>query len=563
MTNRTDYPSRNWIWFSAFLWLVLMVVALFWRPLLPVDETRYAAVAWEMWLRGDWLVPYLNGEPYHHKPPLLFWLMKFGWALFGVNDITPRLVAPFFGLANLFLTAAIARRLWPDRPDIAVWAPLVLIGSLFWTLFTTLTMFDMMVGFFALLGLYGVLEAWKTGRRAGWWWFGIAVGFGILAKGPAILLHVVPVAILAPLWTVAGRPHGWARWYGGIGFGFLVGVVIALCWAVPAGIAGGEEYRNMIFWGQTAGRMVEAFDHARPWYWYAVLMPALLIPWTIWPAFWRNIRGMRRSGTESGIRFTAIWIGFAFVTFSLISGKQLHYLLPEFPAFALVVARALSGLRKAPSSRIDHFPAALMLVLGVAVVIAPFVSQRVPDWVVSLPSGWGFLLAGLAGWLIMKPRQTMTGTIAGLASLTTMLVIVVHLVAEPRLTSDYDVRAVAQELKRQEDAGHPLSYYGKYHGQFNFAGRLTKPIVTTGDMEAANWILHNPEGRFITLHRILPETDLKPEYLGFYRGRYLAIWPAEIVADNPDVVKRAPGDQSPNFPSDWRARNEKRKAGQN
>ena len=51
------------------------------RPLWPVDETRYASVAWEMWLRGDFLVPYVNGEPYSHKPPLLFWLIQLGWGL--------------------------------------------------------------------------------------------------------------------------------------------------------------------------------------------------------------------------------------------------------------------------------------------------------------------------------------------------------------------------------------------------------------------------------------------------------------------------------------------------
>ncbi len=550
MTTMPPAPARQWIWFSVALWAALMIVAVIWRPLLPVDETRYAAVAWEMWLRGDWLVPYLNGEPYHHKPPLLFWLMKLGWALFGVNEITARLVAPLFGLGNLFLTAAIARRLWPDRPDIATWAPIILIGSLFWTLFTTLNMFDMMVGFFALLGLYGVLEAWITGRRMGWVWFGLAVGFGILAKGPAIFLHIMPVTLLAPFWTVAGRPHGWRFWWTGMGLGLLIGVLIALAWAIPAGIAGGEEYREMIFWGQTAGRVVDAFDHARPWYWYTVLMPALLIPWTIWPAFWRNLSVLKLARTEVGLRFCVIWIGFAFVTFSAISGKQLHYLLPEFPAFALLVARALSGLRAAPTGVWSKVPAIVFIILGVGVVIAPFVSPRIPDWIVSLPSVWGFALAAMGGWMIIKPRTCMTGTLATLAAATSLLVIVVHLVASPRLMSDYDVHEVAEEIKRHEDAGHPLSFYGKYHGQFNFAGRLTKPITTTGDAEAADWIRANPEGRIITLHRILPETDLKPDFIGLYRGRYLAIWPAQIVAQNPDVVKRAPSDQTPNFPED-------------
>ena len=58
----------------ALLLAILTVVAIAARPLTPIDETRYVSVAWEMWLRNDWLVLFKNGAPYSHKPPLLFWL---------------------------------------------------------------------------------------------------------------------------------------------------------------------------------------------------------------------------------------------------------------------------------------------------------------------------------------------------------------------------------------------------------------------------------------------------------------------------------------------------------
>ena len=62
VTDRTP-----WVWTG--LWIVVMAAAVLTRPLMPVDETRYLAVAWEMWLGGDYLVPHLNGETYSHKPP--------------------------------------------------------------------------------------------------------------------------------------------------------------------------------------------------------------------------------------------------------------------------------------------------------------------------------------------------------------------------------------------------------------------------------------------------------------------------------------------------------------
>ena len=97
----------------------------------PVDETRYASVAWEMWLRGDFLVPFRNGEPYSHKPPLLFWLMHAGWALFGVNDWWPRLVAPLCALGRCALAAAGLRGCCGRRSENQPW-------WLRWVLFGTL-----------------------------------------------------------------------------------------------------------------------------------------------------------------------------------------------------------------------------------------------------------------------------------------------------------------------------------------------------------------------------------------------------------------------------------------
>ena len=59
---------RDALWLAALLGLLVGVGLL--RPLLPIDETRYASVAWEMWTRGDFLVPYRNGEPY--RPPMAY-----------------------------------------------------------------------------------------------------------------------------------------------------------------------------------------------------------------------------------------------------------------------------------------------------------------------------------------------------------------------------------------------------------------------------------------------------------------------------------------------------------
>ena len=181
-------------------WLTLVVVALNTRPLLPIDETRYLAVAWEMWIRDSYLVPLLNGEPYSHKPPLLFWMIHAGWSLFGVQEWWGRMVAPLFGLASLFVARGLARSLWPDAPERARLVPWLLIGCLAWAVFTTVTMFDMLMVTFTVVAMLGMVQVWRGRGWRGWTIVAAAIGLGALAKGPVIAVYVLPVIVLAPVW---------------------------------------------------------------------------------------------------------------------------------------------------------------------------------------------------------------------------------------------------------------------------------------------------------------------------------------------------------------------------
>jgi 4-amino-4-deoxy-L-arabinose transferase-like glycosyltransferase len=173
-----------------------------------------------MWQNGNLLVPHLNGIPYSHKPPLLFWLILAGWELFGVNEWWPRLLPPLFGLGCLFLTAIFARRLWPDKNDITFTAPYILLGCILWTLFTTLVMYDMLVVFFVLLGLL-CLHRLGSGKGSFLLWIvlGLSLGMGILSKGPVVLLPVAMVAVSAPWWGKNSSIKDHIKFYAGVEIG--------------------------------------------------------------------------------------------------------------------------------------------------------------------------------------------------------------------------------------------------------------------------------------------------------------------------------------------------------
>ncbi len=549
--------DRSLLLGPILLLAVLTVVALAARPLTPIDETRYVGVAWEMWLKNEYLVLFKNGEPYSHKPPLLFWLYNLGWFVTGVNEWWPRLVSPLFSLGGMALTLSIARRLWPEEREAGRNALWILVSGLLWMLFSTSAMFDVMLTFFALLGMRGLLIAadgcvpagppqgdashnperalpannrhslpWGGGRGVGspamrgFAWLALAIGFGVLAKGPVILLHLLPVALLAPWW----RPGmNLKRWYGGVLLAVLAGAAIALAWAIPAALRGGEEYQRMIFWGQTANRMVNSFAHKRPFWWYLPLLPILFFPWLLWPGLWRRLAALRNEGLDGGLRFCLSWLAPVFVFFSLISGKQIHYLVPLVPAFALVAGHALRGAK--PHGLL--LPALLAGAAGLGMVYVglaglpdkPDMWQGFPWW----PGALLVLAALLAGWSGRRENLRMPG----LAMLGAALYAAALFTLSDNLWRRYDVHPLAETLARLQDRGIPVANNGFYHAQFQFAGRLTKPIdELLSPTEIAPWFDKHPDGMVIIYDDPQPG-EATPVSMQPYLGEHAMLLNAE------------------------------------
>ncbi|HEY8160457.1 MAG TPA: glycosyltransferase family 39 protein [Methylobacter sp.] len=530
--------ARLWVF---LLWGLLTAVSFYIRPLFPIDETRYAAVAWEMWLRNDFLVPYLNGETYSHKPPLLFWLMQLSWWLFGVNDWSLRLITPLFSLAILFLSSAVARGLWRDRKRIEALTPVLLLGLFFWMVYSTLTMFDMMLAFFALLGIYSLLKLVDSGLSLKYWTLlGIAIGGGVLSKGPVILLHILPVALLAPWWLKAAR-FRWKHWYLGLVGAILVGAVIALCWAIPAGISGGEAYRHAIFLGQTSGRLVESFAHKLPWWWYLEVLPLLLFPWLLWKPLWIGLRKLTHQ--DPSIRFCLAWALPVFIAFSLISGKRIHYLLPLVPAVALILARAVDEITE--PERWERAHSVVMAVFGLlgAILILLLRLNDTYHWRTELSSiseAWGFLLVISALILgVTKAKGAQESVLYICIASVIALITVCGGFFEVKYER-YDTRPAAQAISALMDENVDIAYFGsKYHGQYQFAGRLKKAITEVSSIETLYyWARHHQTGYIIVTYKdseALPLLFVDHHYP--FKGQNIGLLSCQTLLANP-VLKR-------------------------
>ena len=522
LSTNPEASGRRLLWLSWGVLAVLTAVVLLTRTLTPIDETRYVGAAWEMWLRGDFLVPFKNGEPYSHKPPFFFWMFHAGWALFGVNEWWPRLVSPLFSAGALGLVFPLARRLWPQQPATAGLSALMLLTTLWWMLFSTTTMFDVLLAFWVLVGMHGVLAA-ADGQRRGFAWLGVAIGMGVLTKGPVILLHLLPITLLAPWWS-PGLP--WRRWFGGVLLALLFGAAIALAWAVPAGLSGGEAYRNAIFWGQTANRMVESFAHKRPIWWYLPMLPLLLFPWFVWPGLWRALAGLKRDGLDRGARFCIAWMLPVLIAFSFVSGKQLHYLIPVFPAFALLGAR---GLVERPAPRVG-LPVLLTALLGGVLVLAGtgVFKGRVEE-LAALPLVWPGVLIGVAAlgaWLGVRRGSQPTVALALLSAAALSLTLIS---IQPAIEPLYDIKPMAQAVRKAQQQGTTVANLQGYHAQYQFLGRLEAPLVELGDDPAQQlaWLKVHPEAYAVVyFHDARVLNTMEALHQQVYRGGAVALVPA-------------------------------------
>jgi len=217
-----------------------------------------------------------------------------------------------------------------------------------------------------------------------------------------------------------------------------------------------------------------------------------------------------------------------FIAFCFISGKQPHYLVPLFPAFALLAARVLADR---PEFRVG-LPALLVALLGGALVLAAsghIASLR--DQVQVLPPAWpGALLILLALAVYWAGRRGMA-PVVNLALLGAATMGLVQIAALHSLGPLYDIKPMAQAIKQVQDEGRPVANAAVYHAQYQFLGRLESPLVELRGEKVAVWLAAHPEAYAVIY---LKDTQTLPaitaRHKQAYRGGAVVLVDAKTAA---------------------------------
>jgi 4-amino-4-deoxy-L-arabinose transferase-like glycosyltransferase len=356
---------------KKLLWSLFIVFALVWlyalgvRTLVPPDEGRYAEMAREMLASGDWITTRLNGIKYFEKPPLQTWMNALSFAAFGLGEWQARLWTGLCGLLGVALTGYAGARVFGARAGL--YAALVLGSSLFWVASGQIDSLDMSLSAMMAISLCALLiaqrdEATRSERR-NWMlacWTGMALA--VLAKG--LIGLVLPGAVLV-LYTLVARD--WAIWRRlHLGKGLLLFFAIAAPWFALVALKNPEQPRFFFIHEHFERFLLKTHHREGAWYYFFVMLIPGMMPWlgVLPQSLAAALR--REAGSFQPRTLLLVWSVFIFFFFSYSSSKLPGYILPIFPALALLVALFL----ETATARSRMLGAGLVALVGLGGMVA-------------------------------------------------------------------------------------------------------------------------------------------------------------------------------------------------
>ncbi len=335
-------------------------------PLLGPDEPRYAQVAREMFLSGDFVTPTLGGFTWFEKPSLLYWMIAAAFKVFGVTDWSARLASAVCGLLTISAVWCVGREIDKQEPQgFGFWSIVITATCLGLIVFSRAASFDVVITMTTTWALACFLLREFTGRRVFLIGFYAFVGLSLLAKG--LVGVVIPFGVVFVYYVLRRKWPDRSVWLS-LFWGVPVATAVSAIWYGPVIARHGWSFIDEFFIQHHFARYVSnKYHHPQPFWFYPVIILMLTLPWT--PFFAAALIKARRwtwRGADhlSVVRvFALAWLLFPIVFFSFSGSKLPGYVLPALPGAALLIADVIR--QKKPA-----IPLAIVSVTVVLVLVA-------------------------------------------------------------------------------------------------------------------------------------------------------------------------------------------------
>jgi 4-amino-4-deoxy-L-arabinose transferase-like glycosyltransferase len=301
----------------------------------PSNEPRRMLLAKDMVSHGHWLIPYLLGKPYITKPPILIWLISAGYLLFGSTNLwATRFFTALVGLINVIVTYFFAKKLFNKR--VGFFAALILATSLLYIFRSRMAEEDIIVALFVNLSLYMFLLAYhyREGRKY-YILFYVFVSLACLTKGPSgVIFSALPIVSYLFLRRDLRSIKSMELLPGVFIFSALV-----LLWYIYAYHQVGTSGAQRIFLEDTWYKFFPQ-GHSKPFYHYLISFFPLFFPWSVFlPALAVYFFTKKDDAERTSSLFLMCWLLTTLFFFSLAGAKRNEYILPLYPALAMLTAQ--------------------------------------------------------------------------------------------------------------------------------------------------------------------------------------------------------------------------------
>jgi 4-amino-4-deoxy-L-arabinose transferase-like glycosyltransferase len=325
---------------AAILYLPGLGGPALWEP----DEGRYAEIAREMVISGDYVTPRDDFELYFEKPPLVYWAEAGAIQIFGVNEFAVRIPAALFSIGQVVITAALAEAMLGAAAGLM--AAIVLALSPLFFGFARFATLDPALAFFLTAGLAAFYAAagedsFSRPQARRWLLTSAAMlGLGTLAKGPVAL--ILGGAIALAWLAIERRLHQVAQMP--LVRCIVIYAAIVVPWFVLAE-ARNPGFMHFFIIHEHLERYVTSSEHGwGPWFFIPIVIGGAW-PWIFFvPHGWSAMRADDAAGHRAAARFVAVWFVVIFVFFSIPRSKLGSYILPALPPLAIVAGYGLARM---------------------------------------------------------------------------------------------------------------------------------------------------------------------------------------------------------------------------
>lgn len=355
----------------SILWVILVTgIAFFWRlgdfSLIDETEPLFAEASRQMYVTGDWITPYFNGETRFDKPALIYWCQAIGYMIFGVNEWAVRLPSAIAALgltglafytlyhhqaktddlqgvyrpARRWLAAGLGAAVIALNPEMIVWGRVGVSDMLL-----TGCMASGLLCFFQ-----GYSQPVNSTVKARWYFaFYVLIGLAILTKGPVgivlpgfiIFLFLV---YLGNFWQVVKEIH--------LIRGMLVICAVSVPWYVLVTMQNGWNFIDSFFGLHNVERFTDVVNgHSAPWYFYFIVVAIGFAPYAVYlPVamarlnFWQRKAWISTERSQQLGLFAFWWFVGVFSFFTIAVTKLPSYVLPLMPAAGILIALLWSDL---------------------------------------------------------------------------------------------------------------------------------------------------------------------------------------------------------------------------